>query len=220
MVLQKLIELLAPASCVGCQREGNWLCDSCLASDLIVPLPACYRCERLMTLGRSCDDCLEDAGIQQVTVGATYQGHLKELIRRLKFERSQSAATLCADLILAQLDPSSVVDAITAVPVSPTRFRERGYNQSALIARLVAKRSGVPYVETLRRSSNGHQIGLGRHERLAAIHGAFAPLRRLDGLRVLVIDDVLTTGATLAECASVLSSVGAKSVTAATVARR
>ena len=173
-----------------------------------------------MSLGRTCDDCLKDTGIRQVTVGATYQGHLKELIRRLKFDRTQSAAILCAELILAQFGSTSDVDAVTAVPVSPTRFRERGCNQSALIARIMAKRTGGPYAETLRRSSGGHQIGLGRHERLAAIYGAFTPIRRLDGLRVLVIDDVLTIGATLAECAAVLSSVGARTVSAATVARR
>lgn len=96
---------------------------------------------------------------------------------------------------------------------------ERGYNQSELVARLVARRLGVPYCPMLGRVTSEHQMGLGRHERLEQIQGAFFALRPVPGARVLVVDDVITTGATLSECATTLSAAGAQLVWGAVVAR-
>jgi len=220
MLMQKLIELLAPATCVGCASEGDWLCRSCQTEHICVPDPACYRCEKLALDGNTCSDCSEVGGLTRVTAAAIYRGPMKELIRILKFKRGRSAANVAARLILQQLPPSLDLDVVTAVPISPSRYRERGYNQSELIAKIIARRLGVPYRSTLMRSSTAHQIGLSRLDRLAAIKGSFQTIRRLDGQRILVVDDVLTTGATLSECAAVLSSAGAASVQGATVARR
>lgn len=220
MLMQKLIELLAPASCVGCGREGDWLCVDCLREQVSIPEPACYRCEKLTSDGSTCNGCREPGGLFRVISGGLYRGPVKELIRVLKFKRGRSASRVAARLILVQLGYAGGIDAVTAVPISPSRYREHGYNQSELIAKLIARQIGVPHRTTLMRSTSAHQVGRGRSERLAAIQGSFQAIRRLDGQRILVVDDVLTTGATLAECAAVLSAAGAASVHGATVARR
>ncbi len=220
MLMQKLIELLAPASCVGCGREGDWLCADCLRNRVIVPEPACYRCEKLTSDGSTCNGCREAGGLLRVASGGLYRGPVKELIRVLKFKRGRSASRVAARLILAQLGDTAGIDVVTAVPISPSRYRERGYNQSQLIAKLIARQIGVPYRSTLMRSTSAHQVGRSRSERLAMVQGSFRAIRRQDGQRILVVDDVLTTGATLAECTAVLSAAGAASVQGATVARR
>ncbi len=220
MLVQKLIELLAPAYCVGCTKEGDWLCRNCQTASVIVPAPACYRCEKLTLNGDTCTGCREVGGLTRVTSAAVYGGPVKELIRVLKFKRGRSAAGVAARLILQHLPAVADFDLVTAVPISPSRYRERGYNQSELIAKIIASQVGVPYRSALMRSTSVHQIGRSRSERLAAIRGSFQAIRPVDGRRILVIDDVLTTGATLAECAAVLSAAGASSVQGATVARR
>ncbi len=137
----------------------------------------------------------------------------------LKFQRQRAAAQVAATLIVAALPPGLRLDAVTAVPVAPARYRERGYNQSALIARFVARRLALPCRTLLVRANARHQLGRGRAERLEQIQGAFYAPARLNGERLLIVDDVLTTGATLAECARSLRTAGSGPVWAATVAR-
>jgi ComF family protein len=203
MAIRKLIELIAPDTCLGCGRQGDLLCANCLAK-----LPA----------GRNVPPSGQLAG---VTVATDYTGPVKELILSLKFKRSRSAAALAAWLLAGRLSLESArFDCVTAVPIAPARYRERGYNQAELIARALARQLGVPYRSLLGRTTTEHQMGRTRAERLAGIQGAFYATRRhLAGQRILVVDDVVTTGATLGECAHVLRGAGAKVVYGAAVAR-
>jgi ComF family protein len=216
MFVRQIIELLTPVACLSCSREGDYLCQSCL-HELPVRVSACYRCNRLSVDHRTCANCSRHTKLSAMTVGAYYDGAVKDLVLKLKFDRSASAAATAAKLILRDLPAD--FDMVTAVPVSPARRRERGYNQAELIARAVARQAGKPYQETLMRASADHQLGRGRSDRFAQIKNVFAPLRLLAGERVVVIDDVLTTGATLEECAVVLRASGAKRVSGAVVAR-
>jgi ComF family protein len=154
-----------------------------------------------------------------VSVGAYYEGSVKEMILQLKFYRLRSAERAAAELVLRTIPAGLDVDSVTSVPVSPGRYRERGYNQSELVARLVAKRLGLPYRPMLGRATSVHQMGVGRRARLEQISGAFFAYRHLRGDRVLVVDDVVTTGATLSECAATLFAAGADFVWGAVVAR-
>jgi ComF family protein len=147
-----------------------------------------------------------------------YDGAIKQLITALKYEHQRSAAKLAARLITPLLD-SSDFDVVTAVPTSTSRRRQRGYNQAALIAREVAQQLHLPYRETLGRVSNIHQVGTDRRHRLEQVKGIFRPVADVAGQRLLIIDDVLTTGATMAECAKELKTAGAKRVWGGVVAK-
>jgi competence protein ComFC len=161
----------------------------------------------------------EAAALSGVSVGAYYDGAVKELILRLKFHRLQEAAAASAALVLAALPRDLQMDVVTFVPVSPARFRERGYNQSRLVAGQVAAALGLPCRGLLGRSTTEHQLGVDRQTRLKQVKGAFYQTARLNGERVLLVDDVFTTGATVEECAEVLAAAGAAAVWGAAVAR-
>ena len=203
VMISRLMELLAPTSCLGCGREGAVLCTTCI--DLY---------------GRDTPPLRPDAPVLSgISVGAYYDGPVKELILLFKFHRLRAATEAAAELIVRRAAEWPVIDVITSVPVSPSRHRERGYNQSELIARTVAKRTGLPYHPTLIRLTATHQIGLDRQSRFKQVAGAFRAVRPVAGHRVLIVDDVVTTGATLVECASELRTAGARDVWAAAVAR-
>jgi ComF family protein len=169
-------------------------------------------------MGAVCIGCGEQSALAGVSVAVNYEGDARDLILNLKFKRARSAAGPLGNLLAGRL-PDREFDAVTAVPVAPARRRERGYNQAELIARRAAKRLGLPYLPTLGRTTAQHQIGLGRVGRQQQVRGAFYPTRPLRGVRLLLIDDVITTGATLNECARTLKSAGAGSIWGAAVAR-
>jgi len=113
-------------------------------------------------------------------------------------------------------------DVVVSVPLHPARERERGFNQAALLADLVSAQMSIqnrPVLERIRYTTT--QTAFDRAERMENLHGAFRLRKNMDvrGLRVFLIDDVLTTGSTLSECARVLKKAGACSVYAATAAR-
>lgn len=109
------------------------------------------------------------------------------------------------------------IDLIVPVPAAPQRFRQRGYNPAQLLARELARELHLPLVDALAHLGNQRQVGAGRTQRLAQAEQAFAVAKSnpIVGARVLLVDDVVTTGATLSACAGALKAVGAKTVWAA-----
>lgn len=219
MVIRRLIELLAPVQCLHCGLDGSILCDVGVGFSAQTRLQQCFRCGVSMAQGRTCERCVLQSALVGVAVGAHYGGVMKELILQLKFHRLRSAAEVAAELIVQALPRDLAPDVVTAVPVAPERYRERGYNQAELIGRAVAARIGVRYAPLLGRLTSAHQLGRGRAERLAQIKGAFYGRRELRGEQVLIVDDVVTTGATLDECAVMLREAGAGEVWGGAVAR-
>ena len=203
LMISRLMELLAPTSCLGCGREGAVLCTTCLAEHALDTPPLRP----------------ESAALSGISVGAYYAGPVKDLVLQFKFHRLRAATEAAADLIMRRSGDWPAFDTVTSVPVSPARYRERGYNQSELMAKAVARRLGLPYRSALLRLTATHQIGMDRQARFAQVAGAFRALRPVDGQRVLIVDDVVTTGATLTECAIQLRAAGAADVWAAAVAR-
>ena len=105
-------------------------------------------------------------------------------------------------------------DFITAAPPSSQRLRQRGYNQAQLIAKAIGKRSRLMYLPTMSRLGNSRQVGTNRRQRIAQMQGRMyvTKPKLVAGARVLVVDDVVTTGATVSEAARALKAAGAKSV--------
>jgi ComF family protein len=200
-IFEQIISFVAPHECLACGAEGYLLCGRCAAA-----LPAAQLKQRI-------------PGVQQVWPGVIYEGLAKSVVHALKFERAAAAAKDIADSIAIGL-PRQNHWLVTHLPTAPARVRQRGYDQSRLIARLVAKRIGAPYAPLLARTTAVRQVGATRAQRKQQMRTAFRPLRgqSFSQKHILLIDDVLTTGATIEAAAVILRAAGAARVSAAVFA--
>jgi ComF family protein len=151
---------------------------------------------------------------------------LRQLVHIFKYGCVKTLARPLADLLARALPLDERFDAVVPVPLHWRRRWSRGFNQSALLARALARRSGIPMIQALRRTrSTAVQAGLSNSSRRQNVVAAFSVRRagafagKLAGRRILLIDDVLTTGATAAACAIALKRAGAAHVAVLTVAR-
>jgi ComF family protein len=192
-----VVDLLFPSACVECDAVGPGLCGECFP-----PLPPV----RFALEGLRC-----------VALGE-YEGVLRRAILALKGGRRDVGDALGA-LLGAAVEPMQV-DMLVPVPTTVARRRERGFDQGELLARAASRRAELPVAALLRQSAGDRQRGRSRTERLAAV-GRFVcmPASILAGARVLLVDDVATTGATLRDCAETLRGAGLRVNGAAVVAR-
>jgi ComF family protein len=163
-----------------------------------------------------------------VAAATAYRGAAKDIIWKLKFGRARSGATEVAALIASRLGLRRQLGRLPAViithaPTATTRVRQRGYDQAQLIARCLARSCGVPYRPLLARYGHQKQIGASKAQRAAQLSGAFhaAPLQaaRIRGAHIILVDDVVTTGATLEAAAKTLMDAGARRVDAVVFAQ-
>jgi len=149
-----------------------------------------------------------------------YEGPLRKLIHLYKYAGIHTLAKPLAGYLLAALPRRELIHLIVPVPMHWRRKWSRGFNQSELLAREVSRRTGVPMASALRRAgTTPPQAGLSDHARRGNVTGAFRSTRKLDGQYVLLVDDVMTTGATVSACGAVLKRSGAARVTVLTLAR-
>jgi ComF family protein len=204
-----LLDVFYPPRCGGCDRRGTLMCDTCLA---LVEFPDGTRSiERL--------DAVISAGV--------FKEPLRTAIHKLKYESDTPLAKALALLISEGLarDDRWVADdgeppVIVPVPLHPSRKRARGYNQSELLARELARTTGWTLEKRLERvKPTRPQVGLDAESRQENVRDAFRWKGEDAPVRVLLVDDVCTTGATLSECAFALMAAGAEHIFAATVAR-
>lgn len=225
IALQRLIGRVFAAPCLGCEAEGHDpLCPSCLAYLDPLPTTRCRRCQGILNALGECGLCRQHhGGVEGVFAIGTYAGALRKLIRQLKY---QSRADLglylgnqLADRIRMIADPGWLV---VPVPIHPERRRQRGYNQAELLAWQVARRLDLDYApKALTRPSHGRPFYLrGRTERWQEAQGAFeGEPSRIRGRRILLVDDIMTSGATAWGAAAVLKQAGASEVWLAVAAR-
>jgi ComF family protein len=219
-----LLDLVYPPRCVGCQQPGPWLCPGCLAAIEPVPEPICRLCGDMVLTGDLCPPCrrrpLQIDGIRSVGL---HQGPLREAVHGLKYHRQRHLAPVLAGLMAQRLQAESLpADVLVPVPLHPDRQRQRGYNQAALLAGALAG-PALPVAAgcLVRTRATATQTHLGRDDRMANVAGAFTCRNGdLAGRRVLLIDDVCTTGATLEACALACRQAGAASVWALTLSRQ
>jgi ComF family protein len=169
----------------------------------------CGACEPLV------DSAPIPAGVLRDRDACIYGGPLREALHRLKYRgQSELASGLSHWLIEPAQVFAGIVDVVAPVPLHPRKLRERGYNQSGLLARPVARSLEVPFWPSLLRRprASAAQVGRGRMARARSLQGAFVASPRALGKRVLVVDDVRTTGATLEEARRALREAGAVAV--------
>ncbi len=218
-----VLDLLFPRRCVGCRSLGTWLCLDCRQTIALIEPPFCPRCGRPSQSDRVCALCRHSppslAGIRSV---GYHEGVLREAIHQFKYRDVRGLAEPLGELLAGYvLEHPLPADVVVPVPLHPARLADRGYNQSALLARELGRRVGLPVVEEslLRVRHTRQQVGLSAEERRENVAGAFAcGDDRLAGRRVLLIDDVYTTGATLNACGEALADAGAASVWGLTLA--
>jgi len=233
-LFQAAISLLYPATCAICReqvRAGQYLCDGCEGKIVRIVRPFCETCsepfEGSIKTAFSCANCAHRT-IHFDAAVAAYRGRgiVRDVIHEFKYNRQIHLRHLVARWLRAALDDERLrgrqFDVIVPVPLHPARQRERGFNQASLLAELLSAHASIPCRPLLKRVRyTTTQTALNRSERMENLHNAFRLRKNADvrGLRMLLIDDVLTTGSTLSECARVLKRAGAKSVHAATAAR-
>ncbi|MFU0833294.1 MAG: Phosphoribosyl transferase domain protein [Oscillospiraceae bacterium] len=208
------LELLFPPHCVFCDKviaPGTKICKLCANS--IVPVNA-VRCMNLTGYGQNIP-CI---------VLYPYENQVRDSIIRFKFHGEKRYAYFYAEQLaklIAKQSSLPVVDVVTAVPISRERKQKRGYNQSELIAKKVAVLLNLPFDDCLEKiRDNPEQHWLPRLERIENVKGVYrADEKKTAGKNILLIDDIVTTGSTLSECASVLLTGGARTVVCAAVAQ-
>lgn len=204
---------------MACSNEGQLLCKDCM---LILPRsePSCYRCREPSVNNLTCPQCLQESRIVQVQAAASYKSAAKQLVWSLKLSGAKNAASIMAKCMVNILDitPKTI---IIPVPTATSRARQRGYDQARLLARNISKLTDLAYRDYLARSGQRHQHGLTRSVRLTQLNNSYRLKRNADvnGASVILIDDVVTTGATLEAAAMVLYSAGARTISAAVFAR-
>lgn len=218
-----------PTQCALCRGWSRArLCEACVGH-FAVPRPRCERCAIAVPQGVAvCGACSrEPPPFARAVAAIDYAEPWDDLVRRFKFDAALDLADALAGLILDAVAGSSAErpDLLLPVPLADARLRERGYNQAWELARRVAREAACATDARLllRPMDTPHQLSLPPAKRAANVRGAFAiePRRRatLRGLNVALLDDVMTTGATLAEAARTLRAAGAASVQVWVLAR-
>jgi ComF family protein len=205
----RLLDLLYPPRCGGCDRRGTLFCDACLPA-IAVPL---YDREGV-------------EGVRLLISAGAFDGPLRTAIHNFKYESDTPLARPLAQMLSDVLarDENAALDgdppALVPVPLHVERRKARGYNQSELLARELSKLTGWRVVKGLERiRETRSQVGLSAQERRQNMQGAFAWRGDAVPQRVLLVDDVCTSGATLSQCAAALRAAGVEEVYAATVAK-
>jgi len=218
------VDWIYPPSCGGCGKPGSRWCVACAAQVEKIHPPVCNRCGRMVDTHRTCYACQTTSPqFTSIQSWAFYDGPVRSAIQRLKYKRDIVLGELLSRNLITLLKKSNwQIELISPVPLSIARQAERGYNQAALLSIPVALGLHIPYNPTALRKvrDTRSQVGLSLHQRRENIEGAFwADPKSVKGNRVLVIDDVVTSGATLNECADVLFAAGAAAVHGLTVAQ-
>ena len=213
-----------PQACALCRADSGdaLLCDACLAG-LPRIVAACPRCALPSTEARVCGACLARPPPHAAAIAAwAYAFPADRLLHAFKYRGELALAEPLAQALCAALAArdAALPDCIVAIPLSPRRQRMRGFNHAQEIARRVASAFGVVLADGLRRTRDTPaQAALRLADRAANVRGAFDASGEFAGLSVAIVDDVMTTGATLAAAASALLAAGALRVEAWTVAR-
>lgn len=223
-IIKEFIDILWFENQVNCILCGNLstdsVCPSCKETYFLENFPRCKFCGKIIPMQKQiCKDCESGngpEGLSQVTALGYYNGSLKEYIHHIKFKgQPYLLFPLTEYLISWVIDILPPPDALVAVPMHSARLALRGYNQAEVLASILSRRLGIRCYEILQRNKEtASQSALGRRERLQNLQGAFTlraePRNNID--TVWLVDDVVTTGSTLEECARVLKTSGIRTI--------
>lgn len=234
-----ILDTLFPIHCLGCQREGFWLCGECFSQIETLPFQVCPRCEKLIIEGgKLCGRCQrlsrknKDFALEAVIVSGKYtDGNISKMIHLFKYNFIEDLKIPLGKLMIAAFINHRIPlpDILIPVPLHKRKIRSRGFNQSELLADFLSENlapgMALPVIKDAlkRKKPTLSQMKIKNYrERRENIRGAFTILKPEEIRRknILLVDDVATTGATLLECARILKAAGARKISAIVVARQ
>lgn len=210
-LLNRALALLYPTRCAFCHNLMPW------------NVPVCDHCRNTIPRTEGAGQCQTFPHVSKCVSPLYYEGTVRDSLLRYKFQSLTGYAKIYGEFLAKCIDENGIsCDSITWVPLSSRRKHSRGYDQAQLLALELSRRTGIPCVRLLRKiRNNPAQSGTGgRAERKANVAGLYRAVSpdQIAGKRILLVDDIVTTGATLSECASMLRKAGAADVCAVTVA--
>jgi len=219
-----LLDLLFPSKCIGCGAEGEFICSSCSEELPRLESPYCESCGLPLEEEGACPKCcnrpLEIDGIRSLFL---HENLARDAVHALKYNNLKSLAKPLAQLMAEYLESNPLpADILLAIPMHSKRMRKRGYNQAHLLAEELGRLMQLPVSRgtLIRTTDTPSQVSLGAEERRKNVAGAFhCKNQAFADKRMLLIDDVCTTGATLNACAITLKEAGAASVWGLTLSR-
>jgi competence protein ComFC len=223
-----LLDFIFPKYCINCRRIGSYICDNCFSYISFNEISTCAVCQKAALGGLTHPRCSRRFTIDGVISSLVYKGVVKKMVYQFKYKPHVSDLQSTLDslfyegLIQKELFHTMVTGEVVFVPIPlhKTRFRSRGYNQSLLLAESLSKQCGIGVVDCMERVKNTTtQIRLSQQERKKNISGAFVVKNSWHPVRnVILIDDIVTSGATLTEATKVLKKAGVEKVWGATLA--
>jgi ComF family protein len=231
-LLENAIGLLAPVECIVCGAESQTLCAKCTYREIIPFGQRCWQCNRLSTGSKTCTSCNSGSSPSHVWLSTTYEKTARELVRKYKFHHQrgavQSLTAIMQHSLLAYNSFNSLDDSLrlnylaVPIPTATKRTRQRSFDHTKLLATTLSRQLKIERAEALGRLGQISQVGAPRVLRLHQAEGQYfvRTQNRTAGRNILLIDDVLTTGATLRAATKVLRTAGANRVDALVFAKR
>lgn len=227
-VRDALLEVLSPTRCIGCERPGELLCAECAARIARVdPELACPRCGA--PYGRLvCTECKGATALDWCVAAATFDSPVPEIVRGYKDAGERrlagAVASIMAQAYLAALPYApeglaGVPRLLTFVPATARAYRRRGFDHMGAVAACLSPLLGAPVADVLAKLGKSDQRRLDREGRAASSRGAYRVVAPVSGLDLLLVDDVITTGATMSAAAGALKEAGARTVVGLALAR-
>jgi len=221
--MKRILEYLFPKFCVSCKIEGVYLCKNCAEDILEVKSQTCPKCGRLSDSGRYCLKCRKGKFLKGI-ICATYfeEGPIKEIIHNFKYNSLQEFSKILGLKMADSGIEFTCFDYITFVPLHRKRLAQRGYNQAQLLSEEIAKIKHIKCENLLIKVKHTkRQVGLIGSKRRRNLESAFRINKEIEieNKKIIIVDDISTTGTTLNECARVLREAGAKEIWGLVVAR-
>lgn len=223
-VIDWTVGLVAPQICISCGDLGSVLCDRCLVTAGEPVEPRCAGCHALSKNSRTCESCKSWLNVYAVFVSTKYEGLYEQLLRSLKFELMRQAVDPISQIMMEALENKKLPDSLILcpLPTAPSRIRERGFDHTKLITNKISSSLGIKNESLLKRKTNVRQLGSSRSQRIAQMSQEFYVNNpeKIEGRTILLVDDVMTTGASLSSASKVLKMAGAKRVYALVFAQK
>lgn len=218
-LFDSILGIIAPYDCLQCGAQGSAWCKACLLTYPTLP-SICYICARATKDHMPCNEHSTKYTPHNIFIAGDYSDSLQAVIRAYKFDYWRAAAHSLAQYLDTAVPYIAKDTIVTYVPATGNHVRERGFNHVKNISKVFAHMRHLPHHSTLLRVSYATQKGANRETRMQQLQNAFMPLPGVaHGKNVLLIDDVVTTGATIQECTKQLYKTGANSVQVAVIAR-